>query len=218
MPTAISLGQLVEHSKELCGIPKVFNLRTTTAATLYTGRNHNLIRLAVETARTSGNESDLKIISAGFGVVDENDKLPNYDATFSDMKSKKFRREWADKLGIPGDVRALLTADYDVGIVQISERYIEACNFAHDFNPAFPTLFFVAGRSKRFVPESPNAHVIELRQSDTKIFREAAVNLGGKVVLELAKEVAKGEETRETFSKDPAGFARSFIERKREGL
>jgi len=65
------------------------------------------------------------IISAGFGLVDENDTLPSYDCTFSGMKKNEIR-ERATLLSIPSDFKKLLASNFDLIYLALGRDYFLA--------------------------------------------------------------------------------------------
>jgi len=62
------------------------------------------------------------IISAGFGLVEENDILPPYDCTFSGMKKNEIR-ERAGLLGISSEFEKLLTSRFDLIYLALGADY-----------------------------------------------------------------------------------------------
>ncbi|MCY3411229.1 MAG: hypothetical protein INQ03_06270 [Candidatus Heimdallarchaeota archaeon] len=77
---------------------KIFEEKLTPARYLYTGRQATLISESIDLLRKN-HHVDYYILSAGFGLVHEDDMLPPYDCSFNgDSKSKILAR--ADQLGI----------------------------------------------------------------------------------------------------------------------
>jgi hypothetical protein len=90
---------------------------------LYTGnQNRELVKGLDILRQIEKTEVNLFIISAGFGLVEENIRLPSYDCSFSNMKKSKIleRAEW---LGIPSDFRKLVNSGYDLVYLALGKKY-----------------------------------------------------------------------------------------------
>jgi hypothetical protein len=96
------------------------------ASVMYTGKQHKYLMLGVDKLRQiyGNNFLDLRIVSAGYGLIEENRVICPYDVTFSKM-GKPQRRTWGRRLGLPGAVRAALD-DYDVVIFLLGSDYLDA--------------------------------------------------------------------------------------------
>src|SRR5579884_2413983 len=72
------------------------------AGKLYRGRQHLQLMQGVKVLRQAFGHAvvDVKIISAGFGLVDEDQPLPPYNATFAGQSSSTIQTI-AQRLGIP---------------------------------------------------------------------------------------------------------------------
>ncbi len=94
------------------------------AASLYTGLQHRYMMNGVEHLRSCFGKSacTVKIISAGYGLVDEVQRLAPYEVTFS-HKSSTWIRERASRLGIPSDVRSAIRG-YDAIIFLLGKEYL----------------------------------------------------------------------------------------------
>jgi len=96
------------------------------ARDLYAGRQQEYIAAAVEALRAAGHDVTRYFVSAGFGVVAEQEELPPYEVTFAEMSDSEIDAR-AAALGIPGETRDLLTAtDFDVGFVALGSDYYRA--------------------------------------------------------------------------------------------
>ena len=100
------------------------DMPTRRARKLYTGRQQQYISAAVERFRAAGDHVDRVFISAGFGVVDENEPLPAYDVTFTGRSEEAIRTR-AQDLNIQNDLEARLTATppYDVVVLALGRDY-----------------------------------------------------------------------------------------------
>jgi hypothetical protein len=112
---------LAKYSKEeLLDRPNVPGIE---ARDLYTGRQQEQIGEAVRLLRRRGVSVDRYHVSAGFGVVDEDEILPPYEVTFSGMRAAEVRERSA-QLGIKRDITRLLTeTEYDIVFLPLGKRY-----------------------------------------------------------------------------------------------
>jgi hypothetical protein len=93
---------------------------------LYTGNQNRELVKGVDLLRQVENtEVKFYIISAGFGLVKENDMLPSYDCSFSGMKKSQIH-ERANLLNIPSEFEKLITSGYDVIYLALGKKYFQA--------------------------------------------------------------------------------------------
>ena len=93
------------------------------AGELYTGNQAKRVREAVKLLRKT-HKVDYYIISAGFGLVGENDLIPPYECTFSG-KGKRAISEMADELGIASTITDI-PAGYDLTFLVLGKNYLHA--------------------------------------------------------------------------------------------
>src|SRR4051812_42194422 len=90
----------------------------TPAGTLYTGQQHKRLMRGVRQFRTTrsdqGDVIDLCIVSAGYGLVADDDLIAPYEATFSGM-NKTDLHAWARSLELPNAFRSAVGEPYDLG-------------------------------------------------------------------------------------------------------
>ena len=104
------------------------------ARKLYTGRQQNGIDEAVDGLRASGHEVDRFFVSAGFGLVNENDELPAYDVAF---ETETEARERGIKLQIPSSVSEVLRDhEYDVVFFALGAMYYTAIDLEQSLSEA----------------------------------------------------------------------------------
>ncbi len=96
------------------------------AGEMYAGTQHMRMTAGVRLLRDCfGPESvDVKIISAGYGLVDERRLIAPYNATFSDL-SRSDARAWARQLGIASAVRAAIAA-YPLVVFLLGVDYLNS--------------------------------------------------------------------------------------------
>ena len=98
---------------------------TTKVRNLYTGnQNRELVKGVDLLRQIEKTEVKLYIISAGFGLVEENDLLPSYDCSFSRMRKSQIQ-ERATWLKIPSDFEELLASGYDLVYLALGKNYFQ---------------------------------------------------------------------------------------------
>ncbi len=96
------------------------------ARDMYTGHQNRQLVAGVDGLRAvRGIKVDLHIISAGFGMLNENTLIPPYECSFNNMK-KAAILERAERLGIEEDLRDICRGNYDLLYIALSKKYMIA--------------------------------------------------------------------------------------------
>ncbi|MFC7205253.1 queuine tRNA-ribosyltransferase tRNA-guanine transglycosylase [Haloferax namakaokahaiae] len=99
------------------------NVPAIAARDLYTGRQQNYVSEAVRRLRDDGHQVSRYFISAGFGLVSEDESLPPYEVTFSSMKVAEIR-DRSSQLQIRPDLEKVLDeGDFDVVFFTLGKDY-----------------------------------------------------------------------------------------------
>ena len=112
------------------------------AGEMYAGTQHVRMMAGVRQLRDwYGPDSvDVKIISAGYGLVDEQRLIAPYNATFSDL-SRSDARAWARQLGIASAVRSAI-ATYPLVVFLLGVNYLNSIEPPVHPNPNQRIVFF----------------------------------------------------------------------------
>ncbi|MHA2503606.1 MAG: hypothetical protein ACXAE3_12135 [Candidatus Kariarchaeaceae archaeon] len=167
--------------------------RALPARDLYTGQQATKIARAVDILRNLGHTVDYRIISAGFGLVEEMTPLPPYECTFSGMK-KGDLKEMADRLGIAEDIR-LIRQGYDLAYLSLGSDYLRTFDINDLVRKAETIVHF--DRSTKYTSGSyfqVNDSEIIGKDSDVAEFVEAIGNLvqsKGSILLNYALYIHK---------------------------
>jgi hypothetical protein len=96
------------------------------AASMYTGFQHVYLMHGIAALRSAfGRDAvDLRILSAGYGLISGDRPICAYDVTFNDM-SRTQARTWARQLGAPQAVREA-ASDADLAVFLLGSRYLDA--------------------------------------------------------------------------------------------
>jgi hypothetical protein len=93
---------------------------------MYTGPQSSELVKAVDLLRAIPSVAvQLVIISAGFGILHEEDLVPPYDCSFTSMKMTKLRKQ-AKKLKIKESFINLMENDFDLIYLALGKRYMAA--------------------------------------------------------------------------------------------
>jgi hypothetical protein len=160
------------------------------AGQLYKGLQHLELMRGVELLRQAfgANSIDVKIISAGFGVVDEKQLLPPYEATFADQPASKIITI-SQRLGIPHKINEFMSSSYDCAFFLLGENYILSLGLPFASEPLFPCFFLASADSRKRVPQRKNYQLIPTGKDDSSAFSYNLVGLKGHLFKLFAKQI-----------------------------
>lgn len=160
------------------------------AGKLYQGRQHLQLMQGVDALRQAFGHAvvDVKIISAGFGLVDEEEKLPLYNATFADQSSAKVITI-AQRLGIPQAMDQLMQGQYDCAFFLLGENYLLSIGLPFAHTPSFPCLFLSGPSSHKRIPRSMPYRFVRVGQDDSIAFSYNLVGLKGQLFKLFADQI-----------------------------
>jgi len=167
----------------------------TRSEALYTGQQHLRLMQGVQLAREKLGASvlDLRILSAGYGLISGDQLIVPYECTFQNMKPKEIEA-WTDHLHIPSSARAMFAQPSDLMIVLLGASYLRALKLNNMVTLAAPTLFFTSSHSQKLVRGQGTVRVVPLVTKDTKRFHAGLVALKGELAQRLLKGVTNGGE------------------------
>jgi len=179
----------------------------TTAADMYTGREHQHVKAAVADLYEIV-DIDWYIISAGFGLLREEIQIPSYECGFSDIESVRTRAKRAgfdtDDLtnhetiqavgrekGIPQAFSDVLNRDYDLLFVVLSEPYLLSVADALTEIPEQTTAFaFASNGSRQYVGDCT---WIPATEAERQALETTWMALRGEQFRELASSADRRE-------------------------
>jgi len=146
---------------------KQSDLPTAIVRDIYTGNQNRELVKGVDLLRQIENtEVEFSIISAGFGIVEEKDRLPPYDCSFSEMNKSQIQ-ERAEWLKIPSDFDKLLTSGFDLVYLALGKKYF--LTLGNDWTSkrrSIPIIGFNQALSEDSMLCIPSAHEIVSSFSD----------------------------------------------------
>jgi hypothetical protein len=155
-----------------------------TAGEMYTGLQHQRLMGGVQQFREAGQEVELSIVSAGYGLIEEGQNIQPYEATFTGMP-KKALKEWGARLGLPKTLKARLEEPADLQLVLLGDTYLVACCLDSTLDLKAPTFFLCGSAAQKKLPKVDNAAQVVLANKDAKRFSCGLVGLKGEVARRL---------------------------------
>ncbi|NIM97172.1 MAG: queuine/archaeosine tRNA-ribosyltransferase, partial [candidate division Zixibacteria bacterium] len=152
------------------------------ARKMYTGQQHVRLIRGLELMRKACPEAtiELKIVSAGYGLLDEESAIVPYELTFQNMRSRELR-EWADFLQLPKKILSKFS-DYDLTFVLLGEEYLKALAFPETLDHKGVLVFLTSKGGLRYLPSGSNILPITLDKSDARRLGAGLVALKGRVM------------------------------------
>ena len=187
-----------EHSRE--GLAQEHVEYTTTAADMYTGREHQHVKAAVTQLRKIA-DVDWYIISTGFGLLSDKNEIPSYECGFSDIESVRTRANRAGydtedltndetiqavgrEKGIPQSFSDVLNREYDLLFVVLSEPYLISVADVLTEIPKQTTAFaFASDGSRQYVGD---CIWVPATEAERQALKTTSIELRGKQFNTLA--------------------------------
>ena len=170
------------------------------AAKMYTGQQHTLLMEGVNQVRTRYGQSslDVAIISAEYGLLNENDVIAPYNVTFQGMRKAEIL-EKSRRLQLHERVAALI-ARYDVVLFLLGKEYVQALQLPFGKSgekgpvpvPEKVTQIFLLGAGyRRFIPDAPNVHFVPAGSALSQTLGVMGVALKGFVFKKVCEAVCR---------------------------
>jgi hypothetical protein len=182
------------------------------AASMYTGFQHVYLMRGIAALRDAlGPQAvDLRILSAGYGLIRDDRPICAYDVTFNDM-GRAQARAWARRLAVPQAVR---TAARDAGLVifLLGSRYLDAIDPPICATHEGQRLIFLAKPAEASRLAGNGVVTIPAGKDQASRYGSGLVALKGKMFELWAQAVAQTpwlvDETRDDPT--PATFLRAL--------
>jgi hypothetical protein len=170
-----------ERRTDLAARRQELSERAVRAESLYSGQHHVRLMRGVKQARAASHlDVDLRIASAGYGLVRGSDPLVPYECTFQGLP-KFQRQQLARASGLGRDVVTLLRESHDLALVLLGEDYLDACGLEGDLDLGGPTLVFCAPSVALRLSPLERLHVVGVGTDETRRFSCGLVGLKGEV-------------------------------------
>jgi hypothetical protein len=163
------------------------------AKNLYTGEQHIRLMRGIQalTAARPGTTVELRILSAGYGLISGERKIAPYEMTFNGM-GKAELQAWSNELGIQGAIRAALAEPFDLGLLLLGEQYLAAANLSADLKVGGPLVAFCGKPSVPKLAAMAGVRPVQLANKDAKLFSCGMVGLKGELAKRILERIADG--------------------------
>jgi len=122
-----------------------------SARDIYTGPQNTELVKAVDLLRTIAKvEVQLIIVSAGFGVLQEQDLIPPYDCSFTNMKMAKVRKR-SQELKIQSSITKIANKGFDIAYLALGKRYLASLGKDTLLEFQMPTIVFHGQESDQLI-------------------------------------------------------------------
>lgn len=165
--------------------------QSVRAEDLYVGEQHRRLMRGVRAFRTgrSGLDLDLRVVSAGLGLLRGDEMVESYDRAFSGLNASDLDAQ-ADALAVPQAVRGLFEQPHRLALVLLGADYLRVSRLLDMGRYRAPTLFFCGEVVARRLQAKPNAVVVPAGRHEAREFSCGLVGLkgelGGRVLTTLS--------------------------------
>jgi len=178
-----------------------------SAGDLYTGKQHICLMAGIQSLRNifGSHIIDVKILSAGYGLISEDKLIAPYEVTFNAMKAREID-EWATHLDIHESVNTSIES-YDLIFFLLGDKYLRTLSLPLDTSSK-QTLIFLASRQKASSIQGMNAKVfvMPLSNAEAKKYHYGLVGLKGYLFQRFTKVVINNHHLLEDVYNAPEHF------------
>ncbi len=164
------------------------------ARKLYAGRQQKYVGNAVDSLRANGHNVDRYFISAGFGLVAENEELPPYNVTFADMTAAEIESR-ANILELTEQTRDVISSKpYNLIFFVLGSDYYRALNLPDALSAIPDKTICVTFNQEEVADQYSNVISIPARTEQAKEHGTIVVALKGIYLKNFADNLAQGSE------------------------
>lgn len=165
------------------------------AERLYIGAQHRRLMAGVHYFRAtcSKYELDLKILSAGYGVLAASRRLRPYEKSFVGLSAPQLERQ-ARALQIPTRCRSLLAEPHSLILLLLGASYLRAASLDPSTTLGGPTIAFGGTQLSRRLDGTPLLKVVAAGPEEARRFSCGLVGLKGELAARLLRSVAQRPE------------------------
>jgi hypothetical protein len=194
--------------------PKCLHRRTAElkdfkvpAAEMYTGQQHQHLMAGLEEVRKVYGSAvvDLHIISAGYGLLAEDDIIVPYNVTFQNLKTKQLLAR-SNRLQLHEHVETLISG-YDLVFFLLGKEYVQALQLPFKVPDTVTQIFLLGTGYKKLIPDSPNVHFVPAGSALARELGVMGVALKGFVFKQVCDVVRReGLQVFEKVRQRPQGI------------
>jgi hypothetical protein len=171
--------------------PRASEDRLFPAEEIYLGEQHRRLMRGIHAFRRSpltGN-LDLRIVSAGLGLIPGERRIAPYDATFQAMPKDEIDRR-AEAMRIPQEVGALLQQERAMNIILLGSEYMRAAGFLQHQTFSALTLIFCSKEWVSHFRGNPSIITIPSGHQQGRDLRCGLVWIKGEMASRLLSMIA----------------------------
>lgn len=200
----ISCGEIDSETRE--GLLRRYPDQTASAKEMYTGQEHGVVTSAVSNLREYADVT-WKIISAGYGLLDETDEVVAYECSFTEIgpvqkRAKRLgydpnelthvetRQVVAREKGIPSELRRTTESGYDIVFFVLSKPYLVGVAETLRLLPDEVTAFAFASKgSKDYLGR---AHWVPATEEVRAELRTSWFRIRGELLMNVTENLSVG--------------------------
>jgi Queuine tRNA-ribosyltransferase len=174
---------------------------------MYTGAQHLRLMEGLRSLRQAYPDLtiDLKIVSAGYGLIDEDQAIVPYEVTFNGMKGAEIDA-WAVVLNIH-DVLEKTVQDYDLIFVLLGDNYLRAVKLPIMTRNDQTLVFLAAQTSKKMIAGlDAKSYVMTLSNQEARHYSYGLVGLKGFLFKQFSLQASQNKDLLESLYICPERF------------
>ncbi len=188
------------------------------AKDLYDGKQQRRITEAVHALTTKGHNVERFFISAGFGLVNEDQRLPPYEATFNSMSQAEIA-EREERFQLTQRLRELInTGSFDIVFLALGAKYYDTIDLNGLLSSTPVETTVVLFNQEDLEGKYEQAISVPARTEEGKKFGSAVIGLKGtylknfSAILAGSKVSVTPDEAAEYCLTDPSANSQSGID------
>ena len=172
------------------------------AGDLYTGRQQEHISTAINVLSEKGHSVERVFISAGFGLVNSDEEIPPYEATFKNMDAEE-KLERRKRFSIRKKLeKQISNGEYDLVFFTLGAEYYDSfnvqglCDSDNDGESDTEPLYILFN-NEEVASQTEPAHAVSARMDRAKEFESMIIGLKGVLMKNFAKNIPQNDVDRE---------------------
>ncbi|WP_438447080.1 tRNA-guanine transglycosylase DpdA [Gorillibacterium sp. sgz5001074] len=162
------------------------------AGKMYTGKQHKFLMDGIDYYRNNGGHIELDIISAGYGLINENDEIVPYEVTFNTMDSTTIK-QWSRKQGITTKLQERIK-QFDLVFFLLGDKYLQSVEWPLNIDDHQKFIFFAGDSSKSKVLVEDNYYLMSIGEREAKKFRCGLIGIKGYLFAQLLVQISDEKE------------------------
>lgn len=183
------------------------------AGKMYTGMQHLRLMEGVQLLRQSlGQDAvDVAILSAGYGLIEENRAIAPYEVTFNGMKGHEVD-SWAQHLNVHEALEQAVQG-YDLIFLLLGDNYLRATKLPVETKPNQTIIALTSQGSAKLVKGlSANTFVLPLTNQDAQRYSYGLVGLKGFLFKRFAETASKDLDWLPKVYQTPELFTETLVQ------